>query len=156
MLKDFGPEQCFEDFTAGDEYRAGPVRFEEAEMIEFARRFDPQPFHVDPRAAAQTVYGGLIASGWHVLSATFRALIDAGFLRGGGMGSPGIDEVRWRRPVRPGDTLEVALRVLDARPSRTRDDRGYVNLEFAARNQNGETVLSYRVTEILKRRSARG
>lgn len=153
MLKEFGEEQYFEDFAVGDEFRAGPVPFDEAAIIAFAREFDPQPFHVDAEAAARTVYRGIIASGWHVLTATFRALIDAGFMRGGGMGSPGLDEVRWIKPVRPGDALEVRLQVTDTRPSRSRADRGYVDLVLSAVNQGGETVMSYRVREILKRRA---
>lgn len=156
MLKEFGQEQYFEDFAVGDEYRAGPVFFSEEAIIAFARQFDPQVFHVDAQAAARTIYGGLIASGWHVLSATFRALIDAGFLRGGGMGSPGIDEVRWMKPVRPGDEVSVRLEVTETRPSGSRDDRGYVDLVLSAANQRGETVMSYRVREILKRRTKKG
>lgn len=152
MRKEFGPEQYFEDFTAGDHYRIGPVRFDEENILAFAHQFDPQPFHIDAAAAEKTIYGGLIASGWQVCSATFGALIEAGFLRGGGMGSPGIDELRWQRPVRPGDALDVVVRVLGSRPSRSRGDRGYVDLEIAALNAADETVMSYRVTEIMRRR----
>lgn len=152
MPKPFGEEQYYEDFAVGDEFEAGPVRFTEAEILAFGARFDPLPFHTDAEAASRSIYGGLIASGWHVLCATFRALVDAGFLRGGAMGSPGLDEVRWRKPVRPGDELTVRLRVTSARPSRSRDDRGYVDLEFAAVNQHGDTVATYEVMEIVRRR----
>lgn len=152
MRKAFGEAQYFEDFAVGDEFVAGPVTFSEQEIIAFAREFDPQPFHTDPGFAREHFYGGLIASGWHALAKTFRALVDAGFLRGGGMGSPGIDAVRWRRPVRPGDALSVSLRVTGVQPSRSRADRGYVDLEFEAVNQAGETVLGYRVREIMARR----
>jgi acyl dehydratase len=156
MRKDFGREQYFEDFAVGDEFRTEPVPFEEDDIVAFARQFDPQVFHIDPAAARETIYGGLIASGWHVLSATFRALIDAGFLRSGGMGSPGLDEVRWIKPVRPGDRIEVRLEVLGTRPSGSRADRGYVDLAVSGVNQKDETVMSYRVREILRRRSAQG
>ena len=152
MTKEFAEEQYFEDFAVGDEFEAGPVSFTEEQIVRFGREFDPQPFHTDPERAMDHLYGGIIASGWHVLAKTFRALVDAGFLRGGGMGSPGIDELRWKRPVRPGDRLRVILRVTGTRPSGTRSDRGYVDLEFDAVNQHGEIVTSYRVTEILKRR----
>ena len=120
MKKGFGAEQYFEDFTVGDEFEAGPVAFTEEEIIAFARQFDPQGFHTDPEFAREHFFSGLIASGWHVLAKTFRALVDAGFLRGGGMGSPGIDELRWKKPVRPGDELRVILRVTKTRASETR------------------------------------
>jgi acyl dehydratase len=152
MRKGFDEEQYFEDFAVGDEFEVGPVTFREDEMIGFAREFDPQVFHTDAEAATKHFYGGLIASGWYVLCKTFRELTDAGFLRGGGMGSPGIDRVRWKKPVRPGDELRVTLRVTNTRLSSTRPDRGYVDLEFEARNQHGEIVTSYQVMEILKRR----
>lgn len=154
MKKSFGDEQFFEDFALGDEFHAGPLAFTEEEIIAFGRQFDPQGFHTDPAFAREHFYGGLIASGWHVLAKTFRALIDAGFLRGGGMGSPGIDEVRWKRPVRPGDELRVILRVTGIRPSTTRSDRGYVDFSFEALNQHDEVVAAYRVMEILRRRQA--
>jgi len=154
MRKEFGAEQYFEDFAPGDEFRTGPVHFDEAGIVAFAREFDPQPFHIDAQAARHTLYGGLIASGWQVCAATFRALVDAGFLRGGGMGSPGLDELRWKKPVRPGDDLEVRLTITGTRPSNSRADRGYVDFAVDVRNQAGETVMSYRVTEIVRRREA--
>ncbi len=154
MEKGFGDGQYFEDFDVGDVFRVGPVALAEADIIEFGRQFDPQPFHIDPAAAAETIYGGIIASGWHTVCATFRALIDAGFLRGGGMGSPGLTELRWIKPVRAGEGLEVTLTVVSSRPSRTRDDRGYVELDFAAINPAGETVMTYRVVEVVRRRGA--
>ena len=154
MEKGFGDGQYFEDFAVGDVFRVGPVALAEADIIEFGRQFDPQPFHIDPAAAAETIYGGIIASGWHTVCATFRALIDAGFLRGGGMGSPGLTELRWIKPVRAGEGLEVTLTVVSSRPSRTRDDRGYVELDFAAINPAGETVMTYRVVEVVRRRGA--
>lgn len=152
MEKGFGDDQYFEDFATGDVFRAGPVALAEDDIIAFAKRYDPQPFHIDPAAAAETIYGGIIASGWHTVSATFRALIDAGFLRGGGMGSPGLDKLRWLKPVRPGEGLDITLTVTSTRPSASRDDRGYVELDFAATNPAGETVMTYHVIEVVKRR----
>ncbi len=152
MEKGFGDEQYFEDFAVGDVFRVGPVALAEADIIEFGRQFDPQPFHIDPAAAAETIYGGIIASGWHTISATFRALIDAGFLRGGGMGSPGLTDLRWIKPVRAGEGLEITLTVVSTRLSRTRGDRGYVEIDFAATNPAGETVMTYRVVEVVRRR----
>ncbi len=136
-------------------FRAGPVALAEDDIVAFAKQYDPQPFHIDPAAAAETIYGGIIASGWHTICATFRALIDAGFLRGGGMGSPGLTDLRWIKPVHPGEALEITLTVTATRPSSSRDDRGYVELDFAAINPAGETVMSYHVAEVVKRRGAR-
>lgn len=153
MRKQFGDEQYFEDFSEGDEFEAGPVRFSEEEIVAYAREFDPQPFHTDAQFAREHFYGGLIASGFHVLSKTASALVQAGFLRGGGMGSPGLDVLRWKKPVRPGDELVVILRVLHTRTSGTRPDRGYVEFELKAVDENGDVVMSYRATQVLKRRS---
>ena len=99
------------------------------------------------------MFGGLIASGWQVICETFKAAIDAGFLRHGGMSSPGIDELRWIKPVRPGDEIHLVYDVTEARPSRTRDDRGYVTLSVAAVNQRNETVMTYSVVEIVLKRN---
>ena len=151
-FKPFGETQFFEDFAVGDRFRTEPVHFEEPMIVAFAKEYDPQGFHTDPDYAAKTIYGGIIASGWQVAALTFRTLIDAGFLRGGGMGSPGLDEMRWYKPVRPGDDIHLELTVTSVRPSNTRGDRGYVNLDVAALNQKGETVMSYKVMEILRRR----
>jgi len=142
----------FETFKIGDVFESGPVTFTEEGIIDYAREWDPQPFHIDRAAAAASQFGGLIASGMHVMGALFRALIDAGFLDGSGMGSPGLDEVRWLAPVRPGDTLIMRTTVTESRPSATRNDRGYVRLRFEGINQNGAVVSSYLCTEIVKRR----
>ena len=151
-FKPFGDTQFFEDFAVGDRFRTEPVGFEQPMIIAFAKEYDPQGFHIDPDYAAKTIYGGIIASGWQVAALTFRTLIDAGFLRGGGMGSPGLDEMRWYKPVRPGDRIHLELTVTECRPSNTRTDRGYVNLDVDALNQKGERVMSYKVMEIVRRR----
>ena len=151
-FKPFGETQFYEDFAVGDRFRTDPVSFAEPMIMAFAKEYDPQGFHTDRDYAAKTIYGGIIASGWQVAALTFRTLIDAGFLRGGGMGSPGLDEMRWHKPVRPGDQVHLELTVTESRTSNTRTDRGYVNFDVAALNQKGETVMSYKVMEILRRR----
>ncbi len=153
-VKPMGGDQFFEDFAIGERLRGTPVTLSEADILEFADRYDAQPFHIDPRAAVETHFGGLIASGIQVLAVTFGALIRAGFLKGGGMGSPGLDEVRWHKPVRPGDTIVMEAEVTAAKPSETRDDRGYVTLRFEVFNQRRECVMSYFCIEILRRRAA--
>jgi len=112
-------EECyFEDYVPGSVYECGAILVQEYEMIDFALRFDPQPFHIDPVAAKQSVYGGLIASGWYTLSLTMRAMVDHYVSRVASQGSPGVDEIHWLKPVRPGDTLSVRVTLLKARRSR--------------------------------------
>jgi acyl dehydratase len=152
--KPFGREQYFEDFALGDVFRAKPLSLTEAEIVEFARRYDPQPFHTDKAAAAKSQFGGLIASGLQVMAATFASMIEAGFVRGGGMGSPGLDEVRWHKPTRAGDLIVMQARVTAIKMSGTRADRGYVTLAFEVFNQKRERVMSYSCIEIVKRRVA--
>lgn len=146
--------QYYEDLGIGDRFRAAPVRLDEADIVSFARLYDPQPFHVDPVAAKQSQFGGLIASGMQVMAVGFRSMIDIGFLNGGGMGSPGLDEVRWHRPVRPGDAITMQATVLEKRESATRADRGYVTMRFETYNQRDELVMSYLCVEILRKRGA--
>ena len=153
MFKDWGAEQYYEDFAVGDRFRTEPVSFSQEDIIGFAQRYDPQRFHIDPEAAKDTMFGGLIASGWQVVCETFKGAIDAGFLRHGGMSSPGIDRLRWLKPVRPDDKVHLVYEVTEARPSRTRNDRGYVTLDVAAINQRDETVMTYSVVEIVLKRS---
>ena len=152
--KPMGGEQYFEDFALGDVFRAQPVTLFESDIVAFARVYDPQPFHIDKAAATKSQYGGLIASGFQVMATSFASMIRAGFLRGGGMGSPGLDEVRWWKPVRPGDTIVLQTTVTAIKPSTTRADRGYVTLVFEVMNQKRERVMSYSCIEIIKRRGA--
>lgn len=152
--KPMGGAQYFEDFALGDVFRAKPVSVSEAEIVEFARRYDPQPFHTDKAVAAKSQFGGLIASGLQVMAVTFASMIEAGLLKGGGMGSPGLDEVRWWKPVRPGDLIVMQASVTAKKPSDTRTDRGYVTLLFEVFNQKRERVMSYSCVEIVKRRAA--
>ena len=146
----------FEDFAPGDAFTTPPVEVTEAAILEFAARYDPQPFHLDPARARDSIYGGLIASGWHVLSLTFGQVVRLGIFEDGGQGAPGLEEVRWARPVRPGDRLRMTVTVEGKTPSRTRPDRGYVMMRFEATNQDGEVVASYRSREIFRRRTGPG
>ena len=152
--KPIAGEQYFEDFALGDVFRAQPVSVSETEIVEFARRYDPQPFHTDKAAAVRSQFGGLIASGMQVIAVTFASIIEAGLLKGGGMGSPGFDELRWWKPVRPGDMIVMQARVIEIKPSTTRADRGYVTLAFEVFNQKRERVMSYNCIEIVRRRAA--
>ena len=136
------PKRYLEDFEPGAVYAAGSVRLAEAEIVEFAARYDPQAFHVDPEAARASIYGGLIASGWHTVAATMRLLVDHVFGESAGIGSPGVDELRWLLPVRPGDTLSPRVIVLETRPSRSKPDRGVLRFRVEVENQDGELAMS--------------
>jgi len=141
----------FEDIEAGESHDLGTYTADREEMIAFSRRYDPQPIHVDPEAAADTIYGGLIASGWHTAGSCMR-LVTEGFLNdAASIGSFGLDELRWTAPVRPGDTVSVTLDVAETRESDSNDDRGYAVLDVEAENGDGEAVLSWRSTNIFLR-----
>jgi acyl dehydratase len=135
-------ERYFEDFEPGQVLELGNHTVSEDEIIDFARQFDPQPFHVDPDAARQSVFGGLIASGWHTGAMWMRLYVDNMLGSASAQGSPGIEELRWLAPVRPGDTLYGRLTVLEATPSERRPDRGTVRIRGEMVNQDGVTVLS--------------
>jgi acyl dehydratase len=124
------------------------------EIVAFAREFDPQPFHVDEAAAAGTIYGGLIASGWHTIALYMRLMWDSYLKDTASLGSPGVDEVRWLKPVRPGDTLRARFTVLDAVPSRSKPDRGIVRSLSEVFNQHGEVVMTLRGLGMFGRRPA--
>lgn len=142
----------FEDFEVGKIIEVGSCIVSEAEILEFATRFDPQPFHVDPKAAGQSIYGGIIASGWHTCSMIMRLMVD-GFLRdAASLGSPGVDEVRWLKPVRGGDTLTVTTTVMESRPSSSKTDRGVVHTLWQAKNQHGELVVTVKGMGMFLRR----
>lgn len=142
----------FEDFTPGRVFELGSVDVSEDEIVEFARRFDPQPFHVDPAAAAATMFGGLIASGWHTCSMCMRLLVDALLGDSTSLGSPGMEQIRWTAPVRPGDRLTARSTVLEARPSTSKPDRGTVTLSTEMTNQDGVVVMTMRGMGMYARR----
>ena len=141
-----------DDLTPGQRFTSPGLTLSEAEIIDFAWRYDPQPFHLDATAALGSPYGGLIASGFQSLAICFRLFIQSGVLAESSMGSPGIDELRWLAPVRPGDTLHSEIEVLEVRPSSSRPDRGIARLKYPAVNQRGETVLTFIVNHLLRRR----
>jgi acyl dehydratase len=129
-----------EDFAVGQIFRSARLRVEEAEIKAFAAQFDPQPFHLDAVAAKATMFGGLAASGWHTAALTMRLLVDGGAPIAGGIIGAGTDELRWPRPVRPGDELQVESEVLDIRPSRSRPQQGLVKMRTTTFNQSDEPV----------------
>jgi acyl dehydratase len=146
-------DRYFEDYIPGSVFEYGEVRVEEAEILEFARRFDPQEMHVDREKAAAGRFGGLIASGWHTGAMMMRLLADGFLPKEASLASPGIDELRWVRPVRPGDVLRVRVTVLDATRSRSKPDRGMVRTLIEVLNQNDEIVMSLKPMNIIARRS---
>lgn len=143
-----------DDLTPDQHFTSPGLTLTEAEIIDFAWRYDPQPFHLDANAAANSPYGGLIASGFQSLAICFRLFIQSGVLAESSMGSPGIDELRWLAPVRPGDTLHSEIEVLEVRPSNSKPDRGIARLKYQAVNQRGEAVLSFIVNHLLRRKPA--
>jgi acyl dehydratase len=146
------PERWFEDFNPGDVFEFGDYLMSEAEILEFAGKYDPQPFHTDAEAARNSIFGGLIASGWHTCAAVMRMMVDDFVPANASMGSPGIDELRWLKPVRPGDRLRVRLTVVESVPSRSRPDRGVVKSFSETLNQDGEVVMTSRGMVMYRRR----
>lgn len=145
----------FEDIVPGEVVHAGPIEVTSDDIIAFAQMYDPQPFHLDETAAAASLLGGLAASGWHTVAIGMRLFWD-GFVRHvASMGAPGVAEVRWTRPVRPGDALSLELTVGETRVSASRVDRGYVAVWLDVRNGGGETVMTWRFTFIVQRRDSR-
>jgi acyl dehydratase len=144
----------WEDFPQGRVFEHGSRTLSEQEIIAFAREWDPQRFHIDPQAAKQTFYGGLIASGWHSGAVMMRMMCDAYLNEASCVGSPGIDEWRFVRPVRPGDTLRYRATVLESRPSSTRPDRGIVKWRWELLNQRDELVVSQVGTQFFLKKTA--
>ena len=145
-------EYYFEDATVGDVLDLGSRTVSEAEILAFARDFDPQPFHIDPEAAAQSIFGGIIASGWHTCALTMRLMVDSFLSRAASLGSPGVEHIRWLQPVRPGDTLTARIVVLDVRPSQSKPDRGSVQMRTEVTNQAGDLVMTMESTGLVGRR----
>jgi acyl dehydratase len=145
-------DRYFEDYAAGAVYEYGSITVSEAEILDFARAFDPQPIHVDPVFAAQGPFGGLIASGWHTAGIMMRLLADHFLSRVASLASPGIDELRWPAPVRPGDSLRVRTTIVEARRSRSKPDRGLVRTRAELINQNDEVVLTLTAMNLIRAR----
>lgn len=142
----------WEDFKVGDAAEMGRHTFSEEEILRFGREFDPQAFHADPEAAKDTFFGGIIASGWHTCSVAMRAMVDSYLRRAASLGAPGVDEIRWPKPVRPGDTLVFRREVLAARASATRPGVGLVKHRWEATNQRGELVMTMEGWGMFRRR----
>ncbi|CAH0441453.1 MaoC family dehydratase [Ralstonia pseudosolanacearum] len=132
----------FDDFQVGQTMEMGTYAVTEDEILTFARQYDPQPFHVDPEAARRSIYGGLISSGWMTCSLMMRLMVQNFLSKSSSMGSPGVDEIRWLRPVYPGDSLSVSSTCLEVRPSQSKPDRGVAINRWEARNQHGELVCT--------------
>ena len=142
-------ERYFEDYIPGAVYEFGSISVEEAEIISFAGRFDPQAFHTDPEAAAKTIYGGLIASGWHSAALMMRLFVDHYLSHVASLGSPGVDELRWLQPVRPGDALSIRITVTESRRSRSKSDRGILHSFCEMLNQHGQVLMTMKILNLL-------
>jgi acyl dehydratase len=142
----------FEDYRPGAVYEYGHLSVTEAEILEFAGRFDPQPIHVDPAYAATGPYGGLIGSGWHSAGLAMRLLADHYLSRAASLGSPGVDELRWQVPLRPGDTVRLRTAIVDTRLSRSKPDRGIVITDVELINQHDGRPITFRAANLLLRR----
>jgi acyl dehydratase len=146
------PKRYFEDFCVGETLELGRVEMREAEIIAFGQQFDPQPFHVDAERAKSSIYSGLIASGWHTVGLYMRLYVEKVLNQAHSMGSPGVDTVRWLKPVRPGDTLRARWTVVECVPSRSKPDRGVVRSQGEMVNQDDELVMRIEAANIFGRR----
>jgi acyl dehydratase len=145
----------WEDFPVGLVIETTGMTLSKEDMVAFARQFDPQPFHVDEDAARHSQYGGLIASGWHTAAVAMRLYCDAVLRRAASHGSPGVENLRWLRPVRPGDTLRVRVVVIEARPSRSKPDMGLVRSRWQVLDRRDETVMEMEGWGMFGRRPTR-
>jgi acyl dehydratase len=144
----------FEDFKVGETHDCGSKTVHKDEIVGFAREFDPQPFHVDEKKAEASPYGGLIASGWHTCALCMRLAVDGVLKDTANMGSPGVENLRWLKPVRPGDTIEVTVSVLEMVPSSSRPDRGRIKVKFEVTDHTGDTLMDMVAWMMMKRRPA--
>jgi acyl dehydratase len=144
----------WDDYEVGQKFDLGSTSFTADEIEEFGRRYDPQSFHVDADAARQSMFGGLIASGWHVTAKLMRLFVDNYVDQRTALGSPGVDEVRWLKPVRPGDTLTALVECAGKVPSRSRPEMGIIHEQWRATNQKGELVMTLKGTNMVRRRPA--
>lgn len=149
MVMDSITGRYFEDYIVGIEQEVGIVGLSEADIIEFANKYDPQDFHTDPEKAASGPFGGLIASGWHTISVVMRLLVDRYLDSASSLGSPGIDELRWLAPVRPGDVLTVQAKVVKARRSTSKPERGLIHTNVEVCNQDGVMVMTMKAINLV-------
>jgi len=143
----------WEDLTPGETVDIGSYTMREDEIVAFARQFDPQPFHVDAEKAKESIFGGLIASGWHTCGIAMRLMVDSYLNDTASMGSPGLEEIRWLKPVRPGDTLRATRTIEESRPT-SKPDRGLVLTRWDMYNQDGDHVMMMRGYGLFGRRPA--
>jgi acyl dehydratase len=144
-----------EDLAPGQRYGTGSWTVDLDQIQAFARQFDPQPFHLDPEAAKQTLFGELVASGWHTMGITMRLIVEGETRLAGGFLGAGVDGVEWPNPVRPGDTLRVESEIVEVRPSRSKPDRGTARVRSTTFNQRNEPVLQFTARLIVPTRAAR-
>lgn len=135
------PFWYWEDFREGEVHEFGDTVVKREDIVRFASQFDPQPFHLDDDAAARSIFGSLVASGWHTAAMAMRMMCDAYLLHSSSMGSPGIEQLKWLLPVRPGDRLRVRLTVLESRPLKSRPGLGLVKSRHEVLNQQGAVVM---------------
>ncbi len=131
------------DLKVGIRHELGTATISEEDIIDFAKRYDPQPFHIDVDAAKSSIYGGVIASGWQTLCVYSRLFVDGFLNNAAAMGSPGLDEIQWLRPVRPGTLLRASVEVIETRPSRSKPDRGIARLRCVMEDQDHDQVLVF-------------
>lgn len=143
-----------EDFEVGEIFTSPGVTLTEAQIIDFALAYDPQPFHTDKEAAKESMFGELVASGFQTVALTFRMFYQTGVLAACNLGGPGFSDVVFPRPVRPGDTISARVEVLEMRPSRSKPDRGILRLAYTGLNQAGEVVVSFTIPQMVRRRPA--
>ena len=144
----------WDDYEVGQKFALGSTSFTADEIVGFARQYDPQSFHVDAAAAGKSMFGGLIASGWHVTAKLMRLFVDNYVDQRTALGSPGVEEVRWLKPVRPGDTLDAWVECAGKVPSKSRPEMGIVHEQWRATNQKGELVMTLKGTTMVRRRPA--
>ena len=145
-------ERYLEDFRIGETFSSGTLRVDAERIKRFAAEFDPQPFHLDEHTARETMFRGLAASGWHTAALTMRLLVESGLNPAGGVIGAGVEELRWPRPVRPGDELRIESEVIEVRPSQSRPEQGWIKLRTTTLNQNGEPVQSFVANLLVPRR----
>jgi acyl dehydratase len=149
-------DRYFEDYTSGAVYEYGYVTVDEAEIIEFAERYDPQPIHIDPEYAATGPFGGLIASGWHSAGIYMRMLVDHFLSQVASLASPGLDELRWPSPLRPGDTVRMRATILETRVSRSKPDRGIIRTKGELITNDDRVVMQLMAASLMRRRETTG
>lgn len=133
-------QRYLEDFAVGQTFGSGKRRIDKDQITSFAAEFDPQPFHLDEQAARETIFRGLAASGWHTAAVTMLLLVESDLKPAGGIVGAGFDDLRWPRPVRPGDELRVESEILEVRPSKSRPDQGLIKVRATTLNQEDESV----------------